>query len=261
LSLLITDHGAERQYRQRRRSHVRLSTAAGGGRALRTSDIGRCRSARAAPLAHLDGTSETDLKQCADKNLGTKFRQRGNPLYLAIQTSREPAIVFATTDVSLRHPNPFRRSLPYEIPHRLRACNSSALQLLAGASLNRCRTVTRLLQTVYSTSVADGNPQAAVAVWRIVGVNDGLADGAPNHPCCRAAIANPTRFAIVPCEAMDSASRTSWAMPPVRGARLPAPRRQPKIRRHVARPFKARGIVDRRHEAQGRDQSDPRDLY
>jgi hypothetical protein len=26
-----------------------------------------------APLAHLDGTSETDLKQCADKHLGTKF--------------------------------------------------------------------------------------------------------------------------------------------------------------------------------------------
>jgi hypothetical protein len=37
-----------------------------------------------APLADLDGTSETNPKQCADKHLGTKFRQRGNPLYLAI---------------------------------------------------------------------------------------------------------------------------------------------------------------------------------
>jgi hypothetical protein len=37
-----------------------------------------------APLADLDGTSETDLKQCADKYLGTKFRKRRNPLYLAI---------------------------------------------------------------------------------------------------------------------------------------------------------------------------------
>jgi hypothetical protein len=36
-----------------------------------------------APLADLDGTSETDLKQCVDKHLGTKFRQRENPLYLA----------------------------------------------------------------------------------------------------------------------------------------------------------------------------------
>ena len=41
-----------------------------------------------APLAHLDGTSETDLKQCADKNLGTKFRKRGSPLYLAFLIGR-----------------------------------------------------------------------------------------------------------------------------------------------------------------------------
>jgi hypothetical protein len=27
---------------------------------------------------------KTDPKQCADKHLGTKFRRRGNPLYLAI---------------------------------------------------------------------------------------------------------------------------------------------------------------------------------
>ncbi|MGA7808667.1 hypothetical protein [Bradyrhizobium sp.] len=31
-----------------------------------------------------DETSKTDLKQCADKYLGTPFRKRGNPLYLAI---------------------------------------------------------------------------------------------------------------------------------------------------------------------------------
>jgi hypothetical protein len=35
-----------------------------------------------APLAHLDGTSETDLKQCADKNLGPKVRQRGTRFIL-----------------------------------------------------------------------------------------------------------------------------------------------------------------------------------
>ena len=35
--------------------------------------------------------------------------------YLAVQTSRESSIVFATADVSLRYPNPFRRSLQYEI--------------------------------------------------------------------------------------------------------------------------------------------------
>jgi hypothetical protein len=40
-----------------------------------------------APLANLDGMSETDTKQCADKHLGTKFRQRGNPLYLAVLLS------------------------------------------------------------------------------------------------------------------------------------------------------------------------------
>ena len=40
------------------------------------------------PLAHLDGTSETDPKQCADKHLGTKFRKRGNPLYLAFLIGR-----------------------------------------------------------------------------------------------------------------------------------------------------------------------------
>jgi hypothetical protein len=34
------------------------------------------------------GASETDLKQCADRNLGTKFRKRGNPLYLAVLIGR-----------------------------------------------------------------------------------------------------------------------------------------------------------------------------
>ena len=33
-------------------------------------------------------TSAIDLKQCADKNLGTKFRKRGNPLYLAFLIGR-----------------------------------------------------------------------------------------------------------------------------------------------------------------------------
>ena len=33
-------------------------------------------------------TSETDLKQRADKHLGTKFRQRGIPLYLAFLIGR-----------------------------------------------------------------------------------------------------------------------------------------------------------------------------
>jgi hypothetical protein len=39
----------------------------------------------------------------------------GRCSYLAVQTSRESSIVFATADVSLRYPNPFRRSLQYEI--------------------------------------------------------------------------------------------------------------------------------------------------
>src|SRR5450631_655129 len=44
-----------------------------------------CTGRRTAGMTRdFDGTSETDQKQCADKNLGTKFRQRGNPLYLAI---------------------------------------------------------------------------------------------------------------------------------------------------------------------------------
>src|SRR5713226_1541094 len=41
LSLLITDHGAERRDLQQRRSHVRSKTAAGGSHPLRTLDIGR----------------------------------------------------------------------------------------------------------------------------------------------------------------------------------------------------------------------------
>jgi hypothetical protein len=31
---------------------------------------------------------ETDPKQCADKHLGTTFRKRGNPLYLAVVIGR-----------------------------------------------------------------------------------------------------------------------------------------------------------------------------
>jgi hypothetical protein len=45
--------------------------------------VERERRSEKAPLADLDGTPQIDLKQCADKNLGTKFRRRGNPLYLA----------------------------------------------------------------------------------------------------------------------------------------------------------------------------------
>jgi hypothetical protein len=63
-----------------------------------------------APLAHLGGTSETDLKQCAGKNLGTKFRKRGNPLYLAIKSSYPRLAVFRirTTD-GPRKPTIWRR--------------------------------------------------------------------------------------------------------------------------------------------------------
>src|SRR5258706_4675708 len=57
--------------------------------------IERERQSEKAPLAHLDGTSETDLKQCADKNLGTKFRKRGNPLYLAFLIGRAKSTLCA----------------------------------------------------------------------------------------------------------------------------------------------------------------------
>ncbi|MGA7804699.1 hypothetical protein, partial [Bradyrhizobium sp.] len=40
----------------------------------------------------LDATSKTDLKQCADKHLGTPFRTRGNPLYLAVHAWSSPAL-------------------------------------------------------------------------------------------------------------------------------------------------------------------------
>ena len=48
----------------------------------------RKRQLEKAPLAYLDGTSKTDQKQCADKALGTTFRQRGNSLYLAFLIGR-----------------------------------------------------------------------------------------------------------------------------------------------------------------------------
>jgi hypothetical protein len=36
---------------------------------------------------HLTGSNRAAQKQCADKTLGTKFRQRGNSLYLAVTPS------------------------------------------------------------------------------------------------------------------------------------------------------------------------------
>jgi hypothetical protein len=71
--------------------------------------------------------------------------------------------MLATTYHSLRYPNPFRRSLQYEIQRWPSACNSSARQLLAGASFNGCRTVARLLQTVCLTDDADNNRTALLA--------------------------------------------------------------------------------------------------
>ena len=41
-----------------------------------------------APPPHLTGSNRAAQKQCADKNLGTKFRQRGNSLYLAFLIGR-----------------------------------------------------------------------------------------------------------------------------------------------------------------------------
>jgi hypothetical protein len=41
-----------------------------------------------APTPHLTDSNEPLEKQCADKNLGTKFRQRGNSLYLAFLIGR-----------------------------------------------------------------------------------------------------------------------------------------------------------------------------
>ncbi len=41
-----------------------------------------------ARLADRNGTSDNDLKQCADRHLGTKFRKRGDPLYLAVLIGR-----------------------------------------------------------------------------------------------------------------------------------------------------------------------------
>jgi hypothetical protein len=43
---------------------------------------------------------KTDPNQCADKHLGTKFRERGNPLYLAIC----PQLIPLTTFDESKHP-------------------------------------------------------------------------------------------------------------------------------------------------------------
>jgi hypothetical protein len=57
-----------------------------------TSDVARSiereQQSGKTPLADLDGTSDIYLKQCADKYLGTEFRKRGNPLYLAVLIGR-----------------------------------------------------------------------------------------------------------------------------------------------------------------------------
>src|ERR1700738_2265731 len=55
------------------------------------------------------GASETDLKQCADRNLGTKFRKRGNPLYLAIHGRPSPALPLPPSNLRKR-PNLARLS-------------------------------------------------------------------------------------------------------------------------------------------------------
>jgi hypothetical protein len=90
--------------------------------------------------------------------------ERHRRFYLAVQTSRESSIILATADHSLRDPNPFRRSPPYEIQHIGRDPTiRSARQLLADASVNRCRTVTRLLQTVRPASDADNNQTTLLA--------------------------------------------------------------------------------------------------
>src|ERR1700730_5756733 len=73
----------------------------------------------------------------------TISRPAGRAFPSPSKPAANPLIVFATADVSLRYPNPFRRSLQYEIQHWPRGCNLSRCQLLAGASLNRCRTVQR----------------------------------------------------------------------------------------------------------------------
>lgn len=55
-------------------------------------------------------TSEADLKQCADKNLERKFRQRGNSLYLAVIIGRNFRVVFAIVVFFWCHSNSNRRN-------------------------------------------------------------------------------------------------------------------------------------------------------
>ena len=78
-----------------------------------------------------DVLTYADLKQCADKNLGTKFRQRGNSLYLAVLIGR---VAFATSspivDVSsvTTRPSDARLTRAHDDMNELRrAVQSSAL--------------------------------------------------------------------------------------------------------------------------------------
>src|SRR3977135_2817359 len=58
--------------------------------------------------------SKTMCRQTLTTLDGTERHRR---FYLAVQTGRESSIILATADHSLRDPNPFRRSPPYEIQH------------------------------------------------------------------------------------------------------------------------------------------------
>ena len=94
------------------------------------------------PLTRLKETSESDLKQCADKNLGTKFRKRGNPLYLAFLIGRPMSTTYY--DISLR-----RNRAPHGSAH--------AVSPHADASVDDRRAAARSLQTMRSASHADDN--------------------------------------------------------------------------------------------------------
>lgn len=55
-----------------------------------------------APPRHLAGSKRAAQNQCADKNLGTKFRERGNSLYLAVLIGRTKSTLnYAIFDFSL----------------------------------------------------------------------------------------------------------------------------------------------------------------
>jgi len=60
-------------------------------RTLRATPLGPLETKKKvseAPPPHLTGSNRAAKKQCADKNLGTKFRKRGNSLYLAVLVGR-----------------------------------------------------------------------------------------------------------------------------------------------------------------------------